>query len=196
MNQKPNIFIREATAEDAAAILEIYAPYVKNTAITFEYDVPTLEEFAERITNIKKRHPYLVAEMDGKIVGYTYAQPFKTRAAYAWSVETSIYVRSDRKRSGIGSRLYRALEDILRAQHVVNLYACIAYPQVEDEYLSKDSAVFHERQGYTLAGTFQECAYKFGKWYGLICMEKHLDDHRMPNPPFIAFDEAKKKLGY
>ena len=104
--------IRIASAKDAAALLEIYAPYVKNTAITFEYEVPSLQEFERRIENILKKYPYLVAETDGKIVGYAYVSAFKERAAYDWAVETSIYIDKKLKRMGIGKKLYSVLEEI------------------------------------------------------------------------------------
>lgn len=102
--------IRTAVRQDAEALLQIYAPYVKNTAITFEYDVPSVEEFAGRISKVLQKYPYLVAEVNGEPVGYAYAGPFKERAAYDWAVETTVYVRENMKKSGIGRALYTALE--------------------------------------------------------------------------------------
>ena len=166
--------IRTASAEDAAGLLEIYRPYVEHTAITFEYEVPTVGEFEERITNTLKRYPYLVAEKDHEMVGYAYVSPFKERAAYDWSVETSIYVRKEAKQQGIGRRLYDRLEQILRQQGILNANACIAYPQIEDEYLTKDSVRFHEKLGYEMVGTFHQCGYKFGRWYDMVWMEKYI----------------------
>lgn len=110
-----SITLRAARPDDAAALLEIYAPYVTGTAITFEYDVPSVEEFRARIEHTLKKYPYIVAESGGEIVGYAYTGEFKERAAYGWSVETSIYVARGKKHCGIGKRLYRALEDISRA---------------------------------------------------------------------------------
>ena len=141
---KKEITIRVATPDDAKALLDLYAPYVEQTAITFEYEVPTVEEFRERIEHTLKRYPYLVAELDGAPVGYAYVSPFKERAAYDWSVETSIYVGMEYKRFGIGSKLYDALEKILKKQRILNVNACIAYPRQEDEYLTMDSVYFHE----------------------------------------------------
>ena len=103
---KNNIIIRVASTEDAQTLLEIYRPYVEHTAITFEYDVPDIEEFMNRIKNTQKTYPYLVAEYQGEILGYAYAGAFKERAAYDWAVETSIYVRQNQKRMGVGSLLY------------------------------------------------------------------------------------------
>ena len=159
---------------DAEALLQIYAPYVERTAITYEYDVPSLEDFRGRIRATLQRYPYLVAEVDGVIVGYAYAGVFKARRAYDCSVETSIYVQMDRHRSGVGRRLYAALEQELSAMDVTNLYACIAYTQVEDEYLTNDSVRFHESMGYSLCGTFRGCAVKFGRRYDMVWMEKHI----------------------
>lgn len=122
--------IRTAVEHDAEALLQIYAPYVKKTAITFEYDVPSVEEFAGRISKVLQKYPYLVAEINGEPVGYAYAGPFKERAAYDWAVETTVYVREDMKKSGIGRALYTALEKALSDQGVLNLNACIAFPKL------------------------------------------------------------------
>ena len=186
---KRQLRIRIATPEDAARLVAIYAPYVEQTAITFEYEVPSVEEFAGRIEHILEKYPYLVAEAEGEIVGYAYAGTFKARAAYDWSVETTIYVNQKKKRMGIGGKLYAALEEALRAQHILNLNACIGYPQNEDEYLTKDSEKFHQKLGYRLVGTFHDSGYKFGRWYDMIWMEKTLCPHTIPPRPFIPFPE-------
>ena len=165
------IQIRVAGEADAEALLAIYAPYVQHTAITFEYEVPSAEEFRGRIRNVLRRYPYLAAEDGGEIVGYAYVSPFKERAAYDWAVETSIYVRQDRKRGGVGRRLYQALEDILKAQGVLNLNACIACSVREDEYLTRDSIACHQRLGYQMVGEFHQCGCKFGRWYNMVWME-------------------------
>lgn len=169
--------IRIATEADAAALLQIYAPYVENTAITFEYEVPTEQEFAERIKHTLEKYPYIVALEDKKIVGYAYAGPFKERAAYDWAVETSIYVDMEYKRNGIGRLLYEKLEELLCEQGILNVNACIGYPEVEDEYLTWDSVYFHEKQGYQMVGRFHKCGYKFGRWYDMVWMEKFIGEH-------------------
>ncbi len=172
-----NIIIREAVPDDAEALLKIYAPYVRETAITFEYDVPTVSEFKNRITKTLKKYPYLVAVLDNEIVGYAYAGTFKDRAAYDYSVETTVYVDKNRKKSGIGKALYLALEKALAAKNIINLYACIAYPEKNDNYLTKNSVEFHEHLGYTLVGRFHKCGYKFVNWYDMVWMEKLLAPH-------------------
>ena len=131
------MIIRTASEADAPALLEIYAPYVERTAITFEYEVPSVDEFASRIRNTLQKYPYLVAEKGGRILGYAYAGPFHDRPAYDWSVETSIYVDTSLKHMGIGRKLHDALEQALQEQGILNMNACIAYPSTEDEYLNK-----------------------------------------------------------
>lgn len=185
------ISLRVATPDDAQALLDIYAPYVRETAITFEYDVPQAEEFAGRIRNTLRMYPYFVAQAGGRIMGYAYAGPFHARAAYQWAAETAIYVRRDGRRMGIGRTLYDALEGALRAQGILNLNACIAYPREEDEYLTRDSVLFHQRLGYRLVGEFHECGYKFGRWYDMVWMEKHIGEHLSPQPPVKRFDEVR-----
>lgn len=183
--------IRTATVEDAEAILAIYAPYVTDTAITFEYEVPGIEEFRERIRHTLKRYPYLVAEKDGVIIGYAYAGPFKERAAYDWAVETTIYVDISRKKMGIGKKLYAALEQSLAQQNILNLNACIGYPEQEDEYLTKNSVEFHKHLGYRLVGEFFQCGYKFGRWYNMVWMEKQIGEHTDCPQPVIPFEELE-----
>ena len=173
-----NMIIRTATANDAEAILNIYAYYVENTAITFEYDVPTLEEFTHRIENTLKKYPYLVAEKDGEILGYAYAGVFKDRAAYDWSAETTIYLKQDAVKCGIGRMLYEALEKEMKKRGFLNLYACIGYPIDDDEYLTKNSAEFHAHLGFETVGEFHKCGYKFGRWYNMIWMEKIIGEHK------------------
>ena len=171
------IKIRPATEADAAEILNIYAPYITDTAITFEYDVPTLEEFTGRIRHTLEKYPYLVAVRDSEIIGYAYAGAFYGRAAYDWSAETTNYVKKGCSHSGVGKLLYQELETALKAQNIINLYACIGYPEEDDEYLTKNSKQFHEHLGYRLIGEFRKCGYKFGRWYHMVWMEKMIGEH-------------------
>ncbi len=186
------VTIRPATPDDAAALLNIYAPYVTDTAITFEYEVPTLEDFRRRIEMTLRTHPYLVMERGGDIVGYAYTGQLGSRAAYAWAAETSIYLRQDCRRGGLGTRLYHALEDASRAQNMQVLYACIAAPVSDcDPHLTRASIDFHTRRGYTVAGTFHRCGYKFGTWYDVVWMEKRLSDTPVP-PAVVPFPAVMK----
>ena len=164
--------IRSACTEDTGRLLEIYGYYVVNTAITFEYDVPSREAFSTRIGNTLKRYPYLVLEENGEVKGYAYAGVFKDRAAYDHSCELSIYLDRNAKGRGYGRTLYEALEEKLKAQGIRNLYACIGDPIGEDPYLTKDSEEFHRHLGFVKVGEFHKCGYKFGRWYNMIWMEK------------------------
>jgi predicted acetyltransferase/ribosomal protein S18 acetylase RimI-like enzyme len=188
------LHIRAAQIADAKKLLAIYAPYVRETAITFEYEVPTVEEFAARIAHTLDRYPYLVAEYDGEIVGYAYAGPLHERPAYDWAVETSIYIRQYRKGQGIGRTLYDALEEQLRRQNIVNVNACIASPVVEDMHLTKASILFHEKLGYQMVGEFHQCGYKFDTWYNMVWMEKMIGKHSVPQPQVIWFSQLDKTI--
>lgn len=181
------IHIRIATPEDAPALLDIYAYYVQNTAITYEYDVPSEAEFAERIRHTLEKYPYLIAEEDSVPVGYAYAHDFHPRAAYGWTAEASIYTAYGRSRQGLGKRLYGALEEILKMQGVQNLNACVAVPEQDDEYLTHNSLDFHLHMGYRLAGTLHQCGCKFDRWYGMAYLEKHLGTHETPAAPVRPF---------
>ena len=174
-----NIKFRMADVSDAEAILKIYEPYVTDTAITFEYDVPSIEEFQQRIRSTLQKLPYIAAVQNGKIIGYAYASPFKLREAYKYSVELSIYLSGECRRKGVGSRLYGLLEQILAAQGILNLNACITYGKKEENpYTSQDSVLFHEKMGFQLVGTFHKSGYKFHTWYDMIWMEKMLGEHK------------------
>ena len=179
------ISVRNAALDDAEAILEIYDYYVKNTAITFEYETPSLEEFKERMKTTMLRYPYLVLEENHCIQGYAYAGAFGKRAAYSWSCEMTIYLAPSAKKHGYGKKLYEALEDRLCRMGILNLYACIAYPETEDEYLTKNSADFHAHLGYRTVGKFYKCGYKFNRWYHMIWMEKLIGPHKN-NQPMIT----------
>lgn len=175
------MIIRTAALSDAAAIRAIYAPYVENTAVTFEYDVPTEAEFVRRIGATLEKYPYLVAEDAGTVIGYAYASPFKSRAAYQRACEVSIYVKEGCHHRGTGKLLYQALEEILLRQHIHTLNACITWP-------NEQSVRFHEACGYTLCAHFHESGYKFGRWLDVVWMEKRLpaDDPPLPFVPYSS----------
>lgn len=179
---------------DGEQLLEIYTPYVTDTAISFEYETPSLKEFQNRIQCTLEHFPYLVAEMEGRILGYAYATAFKNRAAYDWSVETTVYVRMGCHRSGIGRRLYQALEEILKKQNILNANACIAYTGQLCPYLPEGSEKFHLSMGYQRAAFFTKSGYKFGTWYDMIWMEKLLDIHPRNPHPVIPFARIAKDV--
>ena len=165
---------REATLDDAERLVEIYAPYITETAVSFEYEVPTVDEFRERIKNIKEKYPYLVCEKDGVVVGYVYASAYSKREAYDWTVATSIYVEKNCRRMGVGSLLYKNLEERLKKMGIENLLAGVAYCEREDEYLTKDSYKFHLREGYVMAGQLKDVGKKFDRYYDLLWMQKKI----------------------
>lgn len=171
------IKIRKATKEDAGDILGIYAPYVEDTAISFEYEVPLLSEMEDRIEKTEEMYPYLVAECDGSVIGYAYAGPFVGREAYDHSAELSVYISADERGQGIGTKLYKEIEKELKKMNVFNLYACIGHADTEDEYLTNDSEKFHAHLGFRNIGKFSKCGYKFGRWYDMVWMEKIIGDH-------------------
>lgn len=190
-NMCKDILIRMAKEEDAEELLEIYAYYITNTAVTFEYEIPSVFEFSQRIRKTLEKYPYIVA-LDGiHIVGYAYASAFKERAAYSRAVETSVYLSQDHRGYGIGKKLYTALEDILKRQNILNVNAGIAYTSKADIHLDNTSVAFHEHLGYVKAAHFTKCGYKFGTWYDLVWMEKHIGAHSDTPEPFIPITKIK-----
>ncbi len=161
----PMIQIRTVTLDDAQKCLDIYSYYVLNTTITFEYDTPTLDEFKQRIQKITQKYPYLVAIIDNEIVGYAYATSYKERAAYDWSVETTVYVKKDKHGLGIGNVLYSQLEQSLKEKKIVNMLACITYPNPK-------SIDFHTNFGFEKVGHFPKVGYKFNEWRDIVWMQK------------------------
>ena len=133
--------IRNASLEDAGRLLEIYKYYVINTAITFEYEAPSLEEFRKRMEKTMERYPYLVILRDGRIEGYAYAGAFVGRAAYDWSCEVTVYLDHDARKCGLGRKIYEALEKALHDMGILNLYACIGYPKKTINILPRTAPV-------------------------------------------------------
>lgn len=178
------ITLRIATPGDGKALAAIYEYYVANTTITFEYDVPSAEEFSHRIEHKLEKYPYLVAEEDGKPIGYAYAAEFRERAAYGWDAELSVYVAHGKHRAGVGRRLYSALTQILRAQNFINLYAWITNP-------NPTSIAFHEKEGFELICNIPTVGYKYGAWHDVVWYQKRVNDMVEPKP-IIPFPELDK----
>ena len=175
-----DVRVRMARPADAAQLVDIYAFYVRETAICYDTSVPSARAFADRMARVLRRYPYLVAEdaATGGLLGYAHTGRLNWRAAYDWSAETTIYLRRDVRGRGLGHRLYDALEGVSCAQGILNLNACVACTQREDEYLTNASVRFHERRGYRQVGVFHQCAYKFGRWYDMVWMEKLIGEHQ------------------
>ena len=159
--------IRPALEADLPAILAIYGPYILTSTATFEYEVPTLSAFTDRFRGITAQFPWLVWEEEGEILGYAYASAPYTRPAYAWCAEPSIYLRPEARGRGIGTALYAALEEILRTQGYQVLYALVTQENAA-------SLRFHEKLGFRQMVLFPDCGFKFGRWLGLIWLEKRL----------------------
>lgn len=160
--------IRFACKEDAKRLIEIYTYYVTDTTVTFEIDIPTVEDFENRIIQISKKYPYLVMEEDGEIIGYAYAGAFKGRKAYDWSVELSIYIDRPYQQKGVGRVLYTTLIDMLTRQGFAMAYACLTYPNPASE-------AFHQSLGFDMIGIFHRSGYKFNKWVDTCWLEKSLN---------------------
>lgn len=205
------IRFRSALESDAIEIANFYAPYVRNTAINFEYSEPDAEEFARRIRKVEKKFPFIVAERESQdgtcsIVGYVFATPRESRPAWAWTAETSIYLDENYRGLGIGTALYRGLEEILTLQNVVELIACITVSERDDllditghanvsasylsgncfdDHLAPTSPRFHAALGYTIVGRERGVGFKFHTWYDKLWMQKHLVVPRPKNPKEI-----------
>ena len=163
------IVIRLATPEDAEAILNIYGGYIRNTTVSFEVEVPTVEAFQTRMEQIQAQFPWLVCEIDGVVAGYAYASKHAQRAAYRWSADLSVYIDEKYHRRHIAAALYAALYAMLKAQGYYTVYAGVSTPNPKSE-------AFHLAQGFTVVGVYPNVGYKLGKWctltwYGLPLQE-------------------------
>lgn len=176
--------IRIATREDAAAIAAIYAPYVCETPITFETEVPSDAEIAGRIERTLVSHPWLVYEQSAAVAGYAYGGAYRTRAAYQWSVETTVYVRRDRHRAGVGRALYASLLELLRLQGFFNAYAMITVPNA-------GSVGLHESLGFSPAGVTRRVGFKLGRWHDVGTWELPLCAPSAPSGPPRAFETIR-----
>ena len=182
--------IRIAVEADVPAMLAIYAPYVENTTITFEYDVPCRREFIRRFYDITQQFPWLVWEEDGEILGYAYASYPYTRAAYRWCAEPSVYLKPSAQGRGIGKKLYAALEELLILQGYQVLYALITEENTA-------SLRFHEKLGYRKKVLFDRCGFKMGRWLGVYWLEKRLNSVEIPKSfpaPFPALRQDEQRI--
>ena len=182
--------IRIATQADVPAILEIYAPYILTTTYTFEYDVPTQEEFLARFRSVTEQFPWLVWEEEGRILGYAYGSAPFERAAYRWLAEDSVYLRPEARGRGIVAKLLQGLEDILRYQGYGRIYAIITSE-------NRHSLEFHRKQGYSFLAEFPDCAIKFRKRLGIVWMDKALSSVELSSKfpmPFQKIVQDTQKI--
>ena len=166
--------IRIATEADVPEILSIYAPYILTTTHTFEYEVPSEEDFLERFRNITEQFPWLVWEEDGEILGYAYGSAPFERAAFRWTAEDSVYLKPEARGRGIGRALCTALETILKYQGYRKVYAIITSENV-------NSLNFHRKLGYRTVAEFENCGFKFGRWLGITWLDKELQSVELPS---------------
>lgn len=157
--------IRPVTPADAEAILRIYAPYVANTCVSFETQVPGLAEFTARVEGILRGYPFLVCEAGGGIVGFAYASKHRERAAYKYSADVSVYVAPEYHGQGIGKALYAELFALLKGQGLRMAYAGIVLP-------NEKSVCLHKALGFNEVGVFHDAGYKFGQWLDVLWLEK------------------------
>ena len=182
--------IRIATEADVPQILAIYAPYIENTTITFEYSVPSVEAFVKRFRSITAQFPWLVWEEEGKILGYAYGSAPFERDAYRWCAEDSVYLLPEAQGRGIGRKLCTALEKILFFQGYRRIYAIIAAE-------NRESIIFHQKMGYRLLGEFPDAGFKFGRWVGIVWMDKEAFSVDFPsNFPRSWFDIRQDKQSF
>lgn len=182
-----DIKFRLADVSDTKEILDIYAPYITDTAITFEYDIPSIEEFRGRIEHISLEYPYVVCTYKDEIIGYAYAHRYGERAAYQWDVELSIYLDMNYKSLGVGKLLYNKLIEIVKLQNVRNIYACITSA-------NEKSLKFHEKLGFEFIGIFKNTGYKFDSWYGVNWMGIAVGDINEKPEPVKMINEVDSKL--
>jgi len=170
--------IRLACPDDAGAIRSIYAPVVEYTPISFELVPPTVEEMGQRVEQTLKMYPWLVYEAaGGEVAGYAYTSQHRSRVAYQWSVDVSVYVHEQYRQQGIGRKLYTALFEILRRQGFYNTYAGIALP-------NPGSVALHEAMGMQPVGIYRQVGYKLNSWYDVGWWQGVLQPYRVdPAPP-------------
>ena len=179
--------IRLANPTDATAMLVIYAPYIRNTSITFETGIPAVADFANRIRLYLETWPWLVYEKDGQVIGYAYASKYRERVAYQWSVECSVYVHEDHLHKGIGKALYKALLSILKAQGFTTVYAVINLP-------NDRSVAFHESMGFKYFATYEKVGYKLGNWKDVGWWQLQLNDYATEPAAPIKFSALDNEI--
>jgi L-amino acid N-acyltransferase YncA len=171
-----SISIRPVKISDADFCLGLYSKYVVGSAVSFELEVPSQEEFSNRIDTISKRFPYLIAEENEHRVGYAYASAYRDRLAYQWNVEVSIYVEEQNKKSGVATALYTQLFSELESIHICKAFAVIALPN--------DASVgFHNKMGFEKFATYKNVGFKLNQWHDVLWMEKTIQSPETPTTP-------------
>lgn len=183
------LVIRPAQDDDGTGVAAVYAPYVRDTAVSFEVEPPTATVMAERISGTLGTHPWLVAERDGEVVGYAYAGKHSQRAAYRWTVDVTVYVRDSERRTGVGRRLYRALLATLWHQGFRSAFAEIVLP-------NPGSARLHEAMGFQHIGVHKDIGHKLGRWQDIGYWRLGLSDGTAAPGEPIPFDAFRHTAAF
>ncbi len=181
------VSVRFVQNNDAKGLIEIYAPYVTETPITCECEVPSVQEFQDRIQKISKTFPYVVCEIDGELVGYSYASLHKERAAYRWDSDATVYVSSNYHRNKIGTALYNCMLELNKLQGFYNIYAVVTTA-------NEGSIKFHEAFGFVPMGTYTNTAFKLGKWHNITVMEKKLKEYDLEPKETLSIKDIDSKI--
>ncbi len=187
--ERKRMMIRFVQMSDVPRLRDIYAYYVKNTVITFEYDVPSIKEFTKRVEDIYKTYPYLVYEENNQIIGYAYAHRHMQRDAYKWNVELSVYLSAEAQSKGAGTALYSALLELLKRQNLQKAISCITLP-------NEKSIALHKKFGFDEMGLLHQAGYKCGAWHDVIWLSKDLNGHGEKPKEWIRIEqlpEAEKR---
>ncbi len=177
------VVFRRVAEQDAADVLAVYAPYITNTVITFEYEVPSVDEFRNRIRTISADYPYFVCEVEGQIVGYAYAHRHMERAAYQWNAELSIYINQEFTHKGLGKVMYATLIRLLQLQGVRHAYGCVTFPNEKSQQM-------HEALDFALLGVFPKAGYKMGEWRSIAWYGKEILPLDASPEPFRSIHEV------
>ena len=184
-----SVDIRLATAEDAAQILAIYAPIVRDTIISFELEPPDVDDMRQRIVNYTRQYPWLVCDRDGEIAGYAYASLYRARKAYQWSTEVSAYTHESYRRRGVGRALYESLFVILKRQGYVNAYGGVALPNA-------GSVGLHLAMGFEPIGVYKQVGYKHGGWHDVAWYQLALQPPAPDPAPPISIQDLAETPGF
>lgn len=176
------IKLRIASSDDAEGVLSIYTPYVEETNVTFDYDVEEAKVFCQQIDEMTEEFPWIIAEHEGKIIGYSYAKKHRDRTAYNWCAESSIYVHEEYQGKGLAKILYEALLEILETQNTINVYSGIAQP-------NEGSTMFHIKMGYTPVGVYKKVGFKNNQWHDVLWVNRVLTKHPEAPKQYIKFSD-------
>jgi phosphinothricin acetyltransferase len=183
VNSDNSIAIRDVKPDDVETIIEIYAPYILDGWTSFEEEVPDSQEMWERIEYYSDEYPWLVAEADNRVIGYAYANAYRTRPAYRWTAEVSVYISPEWHGRNVARQLYDAIFGLLQAQNIRQVLAGVTLPNDKSEG-------FHKKMGFAEIGVYSDVGYKFGKWHSVRWYEKTLNENDPPEE-FVPYPELE-----